>query len=191
VSGGAGCKGARFSHLGRLYAGESTAGSVRSTQGRQEAAAFYTMPYEFATKGLHIALILVESQTSHSGRSTTLVQESTVEAGTLARRVVELAEDKQASEIVMLDLRKLNTIADYFVICSGESDRQLKAILEAIDEGVSRDFARDARVEGTADTGWVLLDYGDVVVHIFSVALRDYYRLEQLWSKALPVVVVQ
>jgi ribosome-associated protein len=109
----------------------------------------------------------------------------------LARRVVELAEDKQASEIVMLDLRKLNTIADYFVICSGESDRQLKAILEAIDEGVSRDFARDARVEGTADTGWVLLDYGDVVVHIFSVALRDYYRLEQLWSKALPVVVVQ
>ena len=104
---------------------------------------------------------------------------------------MDLAEDKQASEIVMLDLRKLNTIADYFVICSGESDRQLKAILEAIDEGISRELRRDARIEGTSDTGWVLLDYGDVVVHIFSVALRDYYRLERLWSKATPVVIVQ
>jgi ribosome-associated protein len=122
---------------------------------------------------------------------TTLIGETTIDATTLARRAVELAEDKQASEIVMLDLRKLNTIADYFVICSGESDRQLKAILEAIDEGMSRELGRDARIEGTPDTGWVLLDYGDVVVHIFSVALRDYYRLERLWSKATPVVVVQ
>ena len=104
---------------------------------------------------------------------------------------MELAEDKQASDIVMLDLRKLNTIADYFVICTGESDRQLKAILAAIDEGISRELGRDARIEGTPDTGWVLLDYGDVVVHIFSVALRDYYRIERLWSKATPVVVVQ
>lgn len=91
----------------------------------------------------------------------------------------------------MLDLRKLNTIADYFVICSGESDRQLKAILEAIDEGIGQEFGRSARVEGTPNTGWVLLDYGDVVVHIFSAALRDYYRIERLWSKATPVVVVQ
>ena len=104
---------------------------------------------------------------------------------------MELAEDKQASDIVMLDLRKLNTIADYFVVCSGESDRQLKAILEAIDDGISREIQRNARIEGTPATGWVLLDYGDVVVHIFSVALRDFYRIERLWSKATPVVVVQ
>jgi len=91
----------------------------------------------------------------------------------------------------MLDLRRLNTIADYFVVCSGESERQLKAILEAIEEGIERDLGRSARVEGTPDTGWVLLDYGDAVVHIFSVALRDYYRIERLWSKATPVVVVQ
>lgn len=114
-----------------------------------------------------------------------------IEATSLARRAVELAEDKQASDIVMLDLRKMNTIADYFVICSGESDRQLKAILEAISEGISREIDREPRVEGAPATGWVLLDYGDVVVHIFSVALRDYYRLERLWSKATPVVVVQ
>jgi ribosome-associated protein len=109
----------------------------------------------------------------------------------LARRAVEVAEEKQASDIVMLDLQKLNTVADYFVICSGESERQLKAIIDAIDETISREFGRDARKEGTPDTGWILLDYGDVVVHIFSVALRDYYRLERLWSKATPVVVVQ
>ena len=91
----------------------------------------------------------------------------------------------------MLDLKPLSTIADYFVICSGESDRQLKAILVAIDEGVGREFGIEARIEGAADTGWVLLDYGDVVVHVFSVAQRDYYRLERLWGKATPVVVVQ
>lgn len=129
----------------------------------------------------------MNNHTSLQRGATVIESESTV----LARRVVELAEDKQASDIVMLDLRQLNTIADYFVVCSGESDRQLKAILGAVDEGISREFGRDARIEGTSDTGWVLLDYGDIVVHIFSVALRDFYRIERLWSKATPVVVVQ
>lgn len=91
----------------------------------------------------------------------------------------------------MLDLQQLNAIADYFVICSGESERQLKAILAAIDEGLGQEFGREPRVEGTPDSGWILLDYGDVVIHIFSMALRDYYRIERLWSKATPVVVVQ
>ncbi|HEU5088727.1 MAG TPA: ribosome silencing factor [Roseiflexaceae bacterium] len=109
----------------------------------------------------------------------------------LGRVAVAAAEDKQASEIVLLDLRQFSSVADYFVVCTGESGRQLKAIQEAIDERISHEFGREARVEGTADTGWVLLDYGDVVVHIFSPALRDYYRIERLWSKATPVVVVQ
>jgi ribosome-associated protein len=92
---------------------------------------------------------------------------------------------------MLLDLRKLNTIADYFVICSAESERQLKAILESIDETLARELDRHARSEGTAESGWILLDYGDVVIHIFSAAMRDYYRIELLWSKATPVVVVQ
>ncbi len=117
--------------------------------------------------------------------------DSTVEATTLARLAVDVAEDRQASDIVMLDLRKLNTIADYFVVCSGDNERQLRAILEAIDERIQTELGREARIEGTAGTGWILLDYGDVVVHIFSIALRDYYRIERLWSKATPVVVVQ
>lgn len=102
-----------------------------------------------------------------------------------------IAEDKQASDIVMLDLRKLNTIADYFVVCSGENERQIKAIVDAMDERISEELEREARIEGTPGTGWILLDYGDVVVHIFSVALRDFYKIERLWSKAVPVVVVQ
>ena len=126
-----------------------------------------------------------------ANRRTILIEETAIEATTLARRTVELAEDKLASDIVMLNLHNLNAIADYFVICTGESDRQLKAILDAIDEGIGKEFGRNARAEGTPDTGWVLLDFGDVVVHIFSVAMRDYYRLERLWSKATPVVVVQ
>lgn len=116
-----------------------------------------------------------------------MTNESTI----LARRAVELAEDKQASDIVMLDLQKLNAVADYFVVCTGESERQLKAIADSIEETLGDELGRSAKIEGTPDTGWVLLDYGDVVVHVFSVALRDYYRIERLWSKATPIVVVQ
>lgn len=108
-----------------------------------------------------------------------------------ARRIVELVEDKQASDIVLLDLRSLNTFADFFVICNGESDRQLKALLDAVDEGVAKQFGREVKAEGHADSGWVLLDYGDVVVHIFSKAMREFYRLERLWHEATPLVVVQ
>jgi ribosome-associated protein len=115
----------------------------------------------------------------------------TIETGTIARRIVDLAEDKQAHEIVMLDIRPQSTIADYFVICSGDNDRQLRAIVEHIDTKVGQEYGLNARIEGTSDTGWILLDYGDVVVHVFNDTQRDYYRLERLWSKAPPVVVVQ
>lgn len=91
----------------------------------------------------------------------------------------------------MLDIRTVSTIADYFVICSTESDRQIRAVLEAIDEGIKEQFGIDPRIEGTPDTGWVVLDYSDVVVHIFSEEQREFYRLERLWSKAAPVVVLQ
>lgn len=109
----------------------------------------------------------------------------------LARRIVELAEDKQAVDIVLLDLRSLRTFADYFIICTGESDRQLKAILDAVDDGVAKEFGLETKSEGQTESGWVLLDYSDVVVHIFSKEMRDFYKLEKLWSEAVPLVVVQ
>lgn len=114
-----------------------------------------------------------------------------IETGTIARRVVELAEDKQADEIVLLDIRPQSVIADYFVICSGESDRQIRAIVDHIDEKVHQEFGLNPRREGAPETGWIVLDYDDVVVHVFSPAQREYYRLERLWSKVPPVVVVQ
>ena len=109
----------------------------------------------------------------------------------VARMAVEAAEDKQARDIVLLDLRKLNTFADFFVICTGESDRQLKAIVEAIDQRVGAELGQDARSEGTTESGWVILDYGDLVIHIFSSAQREFYRIEHLWSMATPLIVVQ
>ena len=92
---------------------------------------------------------------------------------------------------MLLDIRPVSTIADYFVICSAETERQIRAVVEAIDEGIKQDTGIDPRVEGKPDTGWVVLDYNDVVIHIFSEEQRDFYRLERLWGKAPPVVVLQ
>jgi ribosome-associated protein len=104
---------------------------------------------------------------------------------------VTVAEDKQAHDIVMLDLRGLTTIADYFVVCSAESERQLRAVASAIDEELVKGGARSPRIEGSPETGWVLLDFSDVIVHVFSEEQREFYRLERLWKQAQPVVVVQ
>lgn len=105
--------------------------------------------------------------------------------------MVALAEDKQAHEIILLDIHKISTIADYFIICSGDNERQLRSIVEHIDETVQCEFQLNPRLEGDVSSGWIVLDYGSLVIHIFSHEQRDYYRLEQLWSKAPPVVVVQ
>ena len=118
-------------------------------------------------------------------------EEGTIEAATLARRAVSLAEDKQANDIIMLDLRGLTPIADYFVVCTAESERQLRAVANAIDEELVKAGAKTPRIEGSAETGWVLLDFSDVIVHIFSPEQREFYRLERLWKQAQPVVVVQ
>jgi ribosome-associated protein len=101
---------------------------------------------------------------------------------------MEAALDKQAVDILMLDIRQLTSFADYFVICSGESDRQIKAICDEIDEALCGQGAKICRREGSADSGWVLLDFGPVIVHIFDQTTREYYDLEDLWSKATPVI---
>lgn len=77
------------------------------------------------------------------------------------------------------------------MICSGDNERQLRAIVDHIDEQVQKQFDMNPRIEGSSETGWIVIDYADVVVHVFSSTQRDYYRLERLWSKVPPVVVVQ
>jgi ribosome-associated protein len=109
----------------------------------------------------------------------------------VARRIVELAEDKKAADIVLLDLTGLTTLADAFVICSGGSERQLDAIAEGIVEGMRAEKIRPIGREGTATSHWVLIDFGAVVVHIFTPPERDYYSLEKRWSEAKTVLRVQ
>lgn len=104
---------------------------------------------------------------------------------------MEIASDKQAVDIVLLDLRQVCPFTDYFVICSGETERQLEAITRDIDEALAREGIALRQREGAFDSGWVLLDFGDVIVHVFAPLEREYYRLEQLWSKATPVVRIQ
>jgi len=114
-----------------------------------------------------------------------------LEPNELARAVVEIAEDRKAEDIVMLDIRKVSIIADYFVICTGTSDRHVKAIAREIDEKLGKAGVNPINVEGMNDAKWVLMDYGPVLVHIFDETTRDFYRLEQLWSGAQPILVVQ
>lgn len=91
----------------------------------------------------------------------------------------------------MLDISKVSIIADYFVICTGTGDRHVKAIAREIDEKIGEQGQNPLNVEGMAEAKWVLIDYGAVLVHIFDQATRDLYRLEQLWSGAQPVLVMQ
>ena len=102
----------------------------------------------------------------------------------MARAIVEVLEERKGEDILLLDIRDQAVFADFFVICSGTSERMLKALLDAVDEKITALFKRHARLEGHPQGGWVLADYGDVIVHIFSPDRRNYYRLEELWSKS-------
>lgn len=88
----------------------------------------------------------------------------------------------------MLDIRQISSFADYFVICSADSERQINAICDGIDEVLSKNDIRLYRREGDAESGWVILDFSRVIVHVFAQPQREYYDLEHLWSTATPVV---
>ncbi len=114
-----------------------------------------------------------------------------LESNELARTVVEIASDRKAEDIVMLDISKVSIIADYFVICNGTGDRHVRAIAKEIDEKLGHQGINPIHIEGMNEAKWVLLDYGSVLVHVFDPGTREFYRLEQLWAGAQPVLVVQ
>jgi ribosome-associated protein len=102
-------------------------------------------------------------------------------------RVVECSRaalDRKAQELVVLATRELTSIADYFVICSGRSDTQVQAIADAVEQHLSQLGERPQHVEGREHGQWVLIDFGDVVVHVFNEPVRSFYDLERLWSRA-------
>lgn len=108
-----------------------------------------------------------------------------------AHLAVDVASDKQASDIVMLDIRHVSDFADYFVILTAESARQLETVAEELEKALEGRGATLYRSEGSSHSGWVLLDFGDVIVHLFGPEQRDFYRLEAVWSRATEVVRIQ
>ena len=102
----------------------------------------------------------------------------------LAQAVIELAADRKAIDVVELDVREVVGYTDYFVICSGNTDRQVKAIHDGVHAGLKERFGLlPTRVEGVSEARWILMDYLDVVVHVFTPEARAFYRLEQLWGE--------
>jgi len=113
-----------------------------------------------------------------------VVRGSVTDPGQLASLAARAASSKQGEAIVVLDVRDLITITDYFVIVSGTSDRQVKTIADEVVKTLKEQGTRPVRREGEPAAGWMLLDFVDFVVHVFSQEQRDYYRLDNLWTDA-------
>jgi ribosome-associated protein len=114
------------------------------------------------------------------------------EALTLSHLIVDTLEEKKGENILLLDLVGICSFTDYFVICTGGSERALKSLAEEIQLRLkTQDSIMTRSVEGDSSSGWVLLDYGDVILHLFSPTLRDYYRLEDLWRDGQVLVHMQ
>jgi ribosome-associated protein len=114
-----------------------------------------------------------------------------LEALTLARGIVETLEDKKGEDILLIDLKELAPVGDYFVICSGSSDRTITGLMDAVVEETREKFHLKPRLEGRPQEGWLLADFGSVIVHVFSNSQREYYRLEDLWADAKVLLHVQ
>ncbi len=102
----------------------------------------------------------------------------------LAQEIAQLALTKKASDVLIMHMKSISDVTDYFVVCSGDSDTQVKAIADAIDTGMYLKGTRVWKSEGYQNLQWILLDYVDVVVHIFQKQVRGYYNLERLWGDA-------
>ncbi len=109
----------------------------------------------------------------------------------LARALVDAASDRKASDIVLLDLRGVTVVSDFFVICTGTSDRQVATLVRTLTDRAEEMGIGTKRIEGATDGGWVLIDFEDVIAHVFSPDQRSFYRLDELWKEAQPLLVIQ
>ena len=118
----------------------------------------------------------------------TAVRTSQNRSRELALAAAQEAEDNRGQNVLVLDMREQTTAFDFFVIATGTSNRQLRAMSDAIDDVLQKQFGhRRLGLEGYQDSHWILLDYGSVIIHLFDATKRDYYRLEELWAGAVPV----
>ncbi|MBI5288165.1 MAG: ribosome silencing factor [Chloroflexi bacterium] len=109
----------------------------------------------------------------------------------LAEKIADLLSDRQAVDIVLMDIGKVSTFTDYFVIATANNPRQMTALVDSLDRDLRDDGVKPRRVEGAPGSGWVLIDFGDAIVHLFAPEERDYYNLESLWAKGVSVVHIQ
>jgi ribosome-associated protein len=109
----------------------------------------------------------------------------------VARTIVNALEEKKGENITILDIEEIAIFAEYFVICSGTSDRMLQTLIDSALDAVKKKHKITGRMEGISQDGWVLADFGDVILHVFSSAQRDYYRLEELWSEGKVLLRLQ
>ena len=115
-------------------------------------------------------------------------EDTKLESLELARQTVDIIVERQGTDVVLMEIGKLSNIADYFVICTGQSDRQLDAIVREVRTYLKKEGRQPSAIEGKSVSGWVLVDCGDIVVHVFALAQREFYRLEHLWSDAKTIL---
>ncbi len=120
-----------------------------------------------------------------------MAKQAVIEPVEHARLAVDVASERLASDVVMLDIRELSDFADYFVIMTAESSRQIRSLVEEIEDTLEAAGATLHHREGTSDSGWMLLDFGDLIVHMFGPEKREYYSIEAAWSGAVEVLRIQ
>jgi ribosome-associated protein len=111
-----------------------------------------------------------------------------LDSETLAHRAVDILSERQALDIALLDISRSSSFTDYFVIATAQSPPQFSALAEYLENALKPEGHELRHKEGSPESGWMLLDFGDLIVHIFSPVQRSFYRLEELWGKATPVV---
>ncbi len=102
-----------------------------------------------------------------------------------------MLEEKKGENIVLLDVSSVTSFTDYFIFCNGSSSRMLNALADGLDRASRTEFSLHSRIEGRPDDGWILLDMGDIVVHIFDPDQRKYYSLDELWENGKVIVKIQ
>jgi ribosome-associated protein len=109
----------------------------------------------------------------------------------LAHTIVDALEDKKGEDILLLDIKENASFTDYFIICTATSNRMLNALADGVIEKTRQEHKRKGRIEGKPEAGWLVVDYGDIVVHLFDEDLRQYYKLEELWKDGKVLLRVQ
>jgi len=144
-------------------------------------------PAEFGTGAVDpdvLALLNEDEESEDDAEDTDEFTGAGLTAEAKVRLMVEAADAVKAEDILVLDVSGLTIITDFFLICTGKSSIQIRAIADRIEEKLRNAGERKLRMEGRQEATWILMDYGDVVVHVMSAEQREFYRLEDLWSQA-------